>query len=545
MRRIIKIIILIIAIISNINAQNFHSAYTFPDIPVVKSVAFTQDGGDGFMIVASGPSESLGGKEILCFVKIDVGFNVQWTKSFDINPPASTQFNLRAFDIKHDDINGGYLVCGRFDKIPQMEIGGFMLYINDNADYIWMKDIIDYNPLTEQCYQLNSVEIVGDNYLACGYSRYQNSTDKMGFIVNIDRNTQSTLWVKVILPYFGFNESELNDIVFEGNQILSCGTIINGTTSSGVILTSLDLNGNNNYANVYNLDGLDGKALTVDNQNNIFIVGSHYENVYFLKVNIAGQYLLNKRYHFKDINSSSDILYFNDHVYIIGRVSSGDPCREGFLTIADTDGNNPSSILYSGLYNINQPPQWCNVDFSQILKREIISTPSLIKVGLINDGIGFYITETYLPYQNDYCQDNWVNTDISEISPVTTPIDIYEPGHDMNMFGFPTTIYPDCYKEVVCQGILGSGLSKTNIKTKKQMNDRPNEKVKIILHTTKDKLYLSDIIDGYQICSIDGRIIEKRSSYKSDVVKIDGLKEGIYILIISNDKDQKAIKFVK
>ena len=80
--------------------------------------------------------------EIMDLIKLDFRFNIVWRKCIDYS---SLGLHFKANDIKHDNNNGGYALCGRFIVNFSGEFHGFLMKIDDFGNILWLKDAVDGN----------------------------------------------------------------------------------------------------------------------------------------------------------------------------------------------------------------------------------------------------------------------------------------------------------------------------------------------------------------------------------------------------------------
>lgn len=530
----------------NIKAANFHAAYNCTNLLTITDVCISTDGADGFLAVISGLNYS--NYNIINLVKLDNQFNVTWTRYIDYSSN-STVLNIWAFDIKHDNSNGGYAICGMFDPLTNPH--GYLMKIDDNGNVLWLKDAVDGN-LNNPCKELRSVEIVGDSYISCGYSRNSafGSIDK-GFIWSVDQNTQFTEWVRVITENSPYNDIKLYDVAYNpaDNTIYTCGTWYAIGNPEQAVVASYDLSGTNNYVNLYNEGNVvSAKALAV-NTNEIYITGciNNSTDMHMFVVD-ASTGLVNTTKNIYNIDLSDeveDILYHDDYLYYTGGAyinSYG--YYQGMLLQTDILGNQVFSALYSGVYSTGSPYE--EIKFYKMLYRTNFTDPSIIKIGISNSNRSFYIAETYIGY-SEGCNDINVSAQQQSFNPVPDPIITEESGTDQPLKA-TTDIYTTITDEtVLCYSPNWITMPQDYI-VNHNLNNIETIENKIEINNINNQIFLPAKYDGclYKLYSVDGKLIDKNIINNNLVLDISSLKKGIYLLYLHSVINEiKTVKISK
>jgi hypothetical protein len=530
--------------ITNTNAQNFRMDYQL-NLQSVTEVALAGDGSGGFLAVVTGINSS--GNEIITLYKLSSTFVPVWIKSLDYSQ--TTFFNFCAYDVKHDDLNGGYAICGRYyDPNMVSYRGGFLMRIDDNGNMLWTLDAREiYN--TDKCEELKSVEIVGNHYICCGYS-IDNGQPKEGFIWSVDKNSQIVEWTKTENSNYNYPnpivDVTLNDVVYNtyDGLLYTCGTFydVNGVGKE-FVLASYDLNGNNVISKKYtdfSTNSMVGKALAYDNQyiyvtGNVDMGGS--EDIFMAKFLPNGTGMANRRLDVTTGDRVEDVVYYQNQLFYTGFTHF--QLREG-LIMQTWDNGLP---IFSALNYGTQTPKF---EFHKMLYRTTYTTPSIIKIGMHGTTNSFTIVETYIPYQqNCYGDQRTIQPYVMNLNSADVMVDHTK--IDFNLFHI---ILPNNEQKIinlVCNStyfLTGPSHDKNTIlHTNNAMQENTDG---ISVQDNQISLALSYQNAAYKLYSIDGRCMASGTLTNNCNIDISSYTKGIYLLHLqSANKDIKAIKIIK
>jgi hypothetical protein len=532
--------------ILQVKAQgNFYATYNCQNLSLITAVAISDDGFDGFMAVVSGYNTT--GNEIINLIKLDDHFNVLWTKSIDYS---LSNMNLLIKDIKRY-ITGGYAICGKYFNINYNYNGGFVMRIDNNGNIIWFKNAREiYN--TDRCEELNSVEIIGNHYVSCGYS-IDNGNPKNGFIWSIDKNTQVVEWTRTEtsapFPGNGYNPYNvvLKDVVYNpaDGMLYTCGSWYdaNNINPKEIVLASYDLNGNIGISQKYtdnNVNLMEGIAISIDGQN-IYVTGnittnSGSDDILIACIQSNGTMLWSNKLDIANRDKVNDIIFFDNQLYFTGSTEYQN--REGLILKTDIYGN----PVFSALYSI---PQYSLFEFHKMLYRNTFTNPSIIKIGFYNTTNILSIAETYIAY-NQGCSDEPHAVNLDVLSMQQSDVSYYHTKEDFNSFDPNSPISIQTYEDIICQSLyftISPKPKRNSLNKSSIINTENNEELsvfndQIIIPSAYNKL-------KFKLYSIDGRLIED-GFVINNCINISSLKKGIYLLYLqSTNNTYKTIKIVR
>lgn len=541
----LKFVISLILLSSFLPAKstNFHAAYNCQNLSSITAVAISEDGADGFMAVVSGISIYTG-YETINLVKLDNQFNVVWTKYLDY--PINPIEHIRAYDIKKDP-NGGYAICGMFRPTFNVELG-YMMKIDDNGNMLWIKDASDANLTLPRCKEIRAVEIVNNNYYACGYAA-DNTTEEFGYLWCLDPNTQQSQWVRLIDDFSASTNIRLNDIAYNSttDKIYSCGSwFVNGNAQQAVV-ASYDLSGGYNFINLYNDGNIVAANTLCANQNDIYISGGLSNNTNFHMISIDANNgtvnAVSNSFDIEQIDEVEDMLYYNNNLYYCGSVfHSSYNFYQGMFLQTDMSATPVSTALFSGVYSTGAPYE--EIKFYKMLYRTTYSNPSIIMIGISNNNASFYISEINTIY-SEACNDISSGINTNPISPNSTGISEQETGNDMPDLPTTQSLNDNTDLQILCDSpnwlTAPQEMTKNNI-TKQEIAEQTE------FYISNNKIIFNYLAKNtiLHIYTMDGRLLQKHLIEKQTDINISSLPKGIYILSIQSENNAVEIhKFIK
>ena len=535
----LKFVISLILLSSFLPAKssNFQAAYNCNNLSSITSVAISEDGFDGFMAVVNGIDNTPQANQIFNLVKLDAQFNVQWTKVIDYTQNSFP--TIIAYDIKHDNQNGGYALCGQFFSTNSNSNHGFMMKTDDNGDIVWFKDVVDQGT-SEYCFELKSIVIHDDEYIACGNSIDIGSNNiYKGFIIDINSVTLVTLWAKTIYDNITGSLYFMNDISL---NLAAGGVICTGTRYANLsniqnVIAAYDFGGNTVFEKTYDTyTNISGEAICVDEANAIaYVTGNFGNNDYYLHaVDATNGNIINTKAFNIDIDFVKDILFYDSQLYYTGHVYTNNN-NFGLLMQSDVSGN----PVFSALYSATGTP-YEDIRFEKMIYRTSVTNPSIIKIGRTNNFTFFYITETYMPYNedcyNEEVANNTANFDIYRTDIISDYTGNDHPDLAINPVNTETT-----NEEIMCNPFNWTPIQYDLVK-----NDRTIDGISY--STTENTISLPALYSDavYTIYSMDGRSLKTGSIRNYNSIDISILNKGIYLLSLQlSDKQTKIFKFIK
>ncbi len=484
-------------------------------------------------------------------IKLDFRFNIVWRKCIDYS---SLGLHFKANDIKHDNNNGGYALCGRFIVNFSGEFHGFLMKIDDFGNILWLKDAVDGNPLVEHCKELRSVEIVNDHYISCGYA-IRSGYNRVGCICSIRQSDQYVEWVRLIHDYTNGNDVELNDLIYNPatNNIYTCGTWFDNTTPFLIqaVVARYDLTGVNirNLKYNWNNSTITGKAITVNTYlitPDLYITGD-LDGTDFQMFSVDASAIapiLNEKLHIELSNKVQDILYYRDNLFYTGGVTTENTLHlnPGMLLQTKLQGYPIFSSLYSN-YTIGPIS---DIMFYKMLYRTLWTDPSIIKIGLTNNRNAFYIAETFIPYQsacNDIEHDVKNGYDQLELQELEERYG----GPDLPNLDHISLYEVDIKENVLCESHYFSSMANQNKSSIEILNTIVKDGVDEI-HVLNDQIILSSSYENtnYKLYSIDGRLINEGKINNDFTIDISTYNIGIYLLTLQSiDNSFKTVKVIR